>query len=311
MERLVLVTLLGCGRIGFDATASPGDGGPGGDASDVPPSSLCGGVWCVEDSNVGDDLSSVWGTPGELWAVGGGGTIIRGTASGWTPMSTAVQVNLRIVFGTSATDIWAFGDGGGGHYDGTAWTAFAPTAAIVLGLWGASPTDWWAVGDPTTILHWDGAQWSPVASGTPERLTGVWGSSANAVWAVGRGGTIVFWDGAAWTPVPSGTTQDLESISGVSADDIWVAGAGGTVVHWDGVAWTASEVGAFVDLNAVFHAARDDAWAVAEGGVLFHWDGTAWTEPPSGSGQFLEGVWGLGPNDIYVVGANGTILHGP
>lgn len=56
-------------------------------------------------------------------------------------------------------------------------------------LMGGGPTDIWAVGIDSlgngAILHWNGAAWLGMASGTTSYLTGVWGSGASDVWAVG------------------------------------------------------------------------------------------------------------------------------
>jgi hypothetical protein len=38
------------------------------------------------------------------------------------------------------------------------------------------------------IMHYDGAEWSPMNSGTRMLLTSVWGSSADDVYAVGLDG---------------------------------------------------------------------------------------------------------------------------
>ena len=53
---------------------------------------------------------------------------------------------------------------------------------------------WWALGrvadagtmgdDKGTIVRWNGAVWSPVASGTTNDLLGIWGSGPDDVWAV-------------------------------------------------------------------------------------------------------------------------------
>ena len=49
----------------------------------------------------------------------------------------------------------------------------------------------WAVGAAGAALHWDGAAWNSVESGSQKTLTGVWGSSANDVTVVGEAGTIL------------------------------------------------------------------------------------------------------------------------
>ena len=82
-----------------------------------------------------------------------------------------------------------------------------------------------------TILHYDGSSWSAVSSGTTDDLIGLWGSSATDVWAVGYSGTILHWDGNSWSGAPSGTTADLTSVWGSGSGDVWVAGQEGTVLE--------------------------------------------------------------------------------
>jgi hypothetical protein len=62
-------------------------------------------------------------------------------------------------------------------------------------VWGSSGSDVFAVGDGDTILHYDGADWSAMSSGTYHRLYGVWGSSDRDVFAVGGGGAILHYSG--------------------------------------------------------------------------------------------------------------------
>src|SRR5262249_34224771 len=88
----------------------------------------------------------------------------------------------------------------------------------------------WAVGAAGTILHWNGAAWSPSASGTTAALEDVWGSASTDVWAVGNG-AILHWDGAIWSNVvadlgPTLTTTSLDErrVWGTSATDVWAVG---------------------------------------------------------------------------------------
>jgi hypothetical protein len=65
------------------------------------------------------------------------------------------------------------------------------TSAGLLGVWGSSATDVYAVGETGTMLHYDGVNWSAVESGTEVDLYGIWGSSSTNVYAVGGQGTIL------------------------------------------------------------------------------------------------------------------------
>jgi hypothetical protein len=45
--------------------------------------------------------------------------------------------------------------------------------------------------------------------GTTADLSAVMGTSARSVWVAGANGTILHWDGATWSAVPSGTTRGI------------------------------------------------------------------------------------------------------
>lgn len=106
---------------------------------------------------------------------------------------------LTSVWGSKPGDVWAVGDGGSVmHWNGANWSNLpgVPTSGPfgangLYGVWGIGSADVWAAGDNGMLLHWNGAKWSSVVSGTGWRLLSVWGSGANDVWAVGAGGTIL------------------------------------------------------------------------------------------------------------------------
>jgi hypothetical protein len=56
------------------------------------------------------------------------------------------------------------------------------------------------------------------------------------VFAVGWEGTIVHYDGAAWSAMSSGTTNDLSGVWGSSGSDVFAVGGGGTILHYSGPA---------------------------------------------------------------------------
>jgi hypothetical protein len=144
--------------------------------------------------------------------------------------------------------------------------------------------DVWAVGtwftkafvDRTLILHWDGVDWSRVASpnaGPPSAandLVSVAASAADDVWAVGLRDLktlAMHWDGVAWSVVPSptpGGNADLAGVVAVGPDDVWA-------------------VGGFVDRTA--NAVRT---------LVEHWDGTTWSVVPSANkGPSDNHLWGI------------------
>ena len=55
----------------------------------------------------------------------------------------------------------------------------------------------------------------------------MWGSGSSDVFAVGKAGTIVHYDGAAWTIMASGTISDLNGVGGAAATMSLRSGKGG------------------------------------------------------------------------------------
>lgn len=61
-----------------------------------------------------------------------------------------------------------------------------PLDGTMRAIWGSSAHDVWAGGDQGMLVHYDGAVWSSVDSGTSESLVALWGSAADDIWAVSR-----------------------------------------------------------------------------------------------------------------------------
>jgi hypothetical protein len=75
-------------------------------------------------------------------------------------------------------------------------TTTPPVTTTLSGVWGASDTQVYAVGDGMVILFFDGSTWAKVptpniTTNLTRKLHAVWGAGANNVYAVGDGGTIL------------------------------------------------------------------------------------------------------------------------
>jgi cysteine-rich repeat protein len=170
------------------------------------------------------DLQAVWAAePDAVFAVGRKGTILRYDGNQelrWAPMdSGGVAVLLTDVWGTSPDNVFAVGNEGTIlHYDGNSkgtWTRMSSGVDRVLnGLWGTGPDNVFAVGE-TTILHYDGKDWTPMAfpifAGT---LQAIWGSHARHVFAASETGRLYHYDGTQWSPMHSPTDVTIPSIWG-------------------------------------------------------------------------------------------------
>ncbi len=159
--------------------------------------------------NVSAGFSGLGGSgPDDVWAVGPGSyslnasldAIAHWDGTAWSASVPKSGHRYSAVWASSQSDAWAVGDAVR-HWDGTSWSTSLEGSDAGLpnfgeappynGVWGSGPNDVWVVGDHGTILHWNGAAWSPVASGTTDDLYGVWGSGPFDVWVVGDHGTIL------------------------------------------------------------------------------------------------------------------------
>ena len=153
------------------------------------------------------------------------------------------------------------------------WQTVDPgTARDLNGVWASSASDVWAVGDGGTIRRFDGQRWSAVASGSKHDLHGVWGSAAHEVWAVGKRGTIVRFDGQRWAPQPSPTARDRAAVWGrrdTRGSYLWAVGESGAVLVDRGGGWSVVPLATVANLRAV-GGGFGDVWVAGDGGYLAH-----------------------------------------
>ncbi|MCX5990868.1 MAG: PKD domain-containing protein [Chloroflexi bacterium] len=219
-------------------------------------------------------------------------------------------------------------------------------------VWGSSASDVYAVGNGGTILHYNGTSWSAQVSGTTNDLLGVWGYryslipmiTVEEVYAVGSNGTVLVSrssNGFRWT-AQSGTDvgTDLRAVWGILtlvpwptkhySVDVYAVGLQRnvdgpwyyTILHSNGSSWSAQNPpgsqlqGRNLDegLWGVWGSSTNDIYAVGyEHGqpeiILHSSDGTSWTSCSSSTVAWLYDVWGSSDSDVYAVGSSGTILH--
>lgn len=220
---------------------------------------------------------------------------------------------------------------------------------VLASVWGSGPNDVWAVGSSGTILHWDGATWTPTSSGVKNTFFRVWGSGADDVYAVSSTDVILHSAGfqggsASWkpmvpkeAPVPPVLVQAIWGSSstdvrlGGKAFDVPVEGADpiksnqflrnqGTI---DGP-WR-SIPGTF-DVTSIWGSSADDVWMTGDNsatvnyqrGLVVHGtpgpgagadDRLVWTPVETQTEVVLNGIWGSSSSDVWAVGALGTIRH--
>jgi hypothetical protein len=287
-----------------------------------------GSAWSSVASGTTDPFSAVWGSSAsDVWVVGGvfsdlGATILHWNGAAWTTAvssSTNTIPFLRAVWGSAANDVWVAGlNGELRHWNGSAWTRVTSGVTdALIGLWGSSPTEAWAVGyDPLTaranLLRWDGTSWSPDLSAPFGRWTAAWGPSASERWTVGLYGQATRWSGGVWTTTQgtaNGTAHQLNAVWGSSASDAWAVGDGGAILHWDGARWSSASVGTSgpnSTFSSVWGLSGNDVWTggyddLLGGSLLQHWNGSEWSRAsnvPIGEGD-IKAIWGSATDDVY------------
>lgn len=238
----------------------------------------------------GDNLLSVWGRDGNVWAVGEDGTVLRYVGSGpnigWEELSPPTSNALYDVFG-NGPNTWFVGDSGTIlSYDGTDWQDFSDAANLTLKtlrhIWGGRPgsgdTTLYAVGDDGVVLTYDGTMWHRSASiFTVSDLEGVWGTSTGDVYIIGDAGNVWHDDGqnlsgGQWTDLDPPTNHDLFAIAG-NQRTAYAVGRAGTVLSLpigplgDSPAWQPIRSGTFERLHGVWTDGQTTVF-VGENGVV-------------------------------------------
>ena len=206
-----------------------------------------------------------------------------------------------------------------------------PLPAALLSIWGSSARDVWAVGgdpgDGPYVIHFDGAAWRRVPTGTRGALWWVHGFPDGVIFMGGERGTILRYQGGTFTPMTTpSASPTVFGIWGPSSNDVFAVGGlftgAGFVWHWDGTAWSPVTLPTFPpglvmpSIFKVWGTSSTDAWFCGTGGVIMHWDGTALAlEPASGAetlftvhvaGGQVAAVGGLGSGSLLERSASGA-----
>jgi len=221
-------------------------------------------------------LRSVWTDGGaRIIACGGGGTVLRRTAGGWTEEHHGT-LNLSAVFGLPTGCAWLVGAQGRLMRDcGAGFQSVSLPGDVkgdLLAGYVAAEDDVFVAGDKV-ILRGSAAGFSKMTIPTEARFTSIWGSSASDVWATGEG-----------TPPP--------------------------LLHFDGNVWSLANAPAlqFSELVALWGSAANDVYAVGEDGAIAHFDGSGWSLVSTSATEDLVGISGDSAGEVMIAGLSGTIL---
>lgn len=288
----------------------------------------------------------IWGCGEHVYVVGDEGSIHHFDGQQWEEMDSGTSRLLTLVSGVSPSEVYATGSGRVFYFDGSEWAEMedvygmyngihgdAANGVIVVGsygkmerlrnglreeitppvaarkaIWGAAIDDVFVVGYGGSIMHFDGASWEPMTSGTRNDLLAVWGTGGRDVFAAGRSGTILHYDGAVWEQMDSGSAKTFMSIWGSAHNDVYAAGAvfgpiqsigttPGTIHHFDGARWEEIELPVNSSPLTVWGTSRRNVVAPA-GIYLLRFDGTEWRYTHVDDFFYASDITGWG--DVFV-----------
>lgn len=182
---------------------------------------------------------------------------------------------------------------------------------LLLGVWAASSSDVFAVGEGGIILKQENEDsWVRQGSPTTSDLLDIVGFSEEDLFAVGDNGTILHSDGEAWTAMDSSASGTrLQAVWGASNADVFAIG-GPVILHYDGAAWTQTTPPENVDLTDIHGVSASSIVAVGNGGTILRHDGASWSVDPSPTTSDLSAVWGdEASGEFFAVGSSATIAR--
>src|SRR5579883_356693 len=235
-----------------NAYAAPGDSLTGVWGAGAQPSALytvgtdygaqyTSGAWL--GSGLPYAFTSVTGSGSSAYAAARGGTVATWSGSGspsYRQITTGDLTAIWAVTGSGSTTVFAASSNDSVFVNsGSGWSGARGPAAgqQMLGVFGSSASDVYAVGTAGTIGHYTSkaSGWTALASGTGVTLRGGWadapqGSYTADAYAVGDGGTVQHYNGKAWLTMPTPVTTTLRGAYGTSATNLYVVGDNGVVL---------------------------------------------------------------------------------
>lgn len=182
---------------------------------------------------------AVWGVDANnIWLAERNGRLYRWSGIAWNPQDTKIGVDITQINGSDINNVWVIRAGSNmtSQWDGSTWT-LRPAPAKLLSVKPFSPSAVWATAEPSSAYRWDGNNWElqPLSI---NNLQSIWGASPSELWAVGFDHAIQVYSGSAWGSLYNGAmsfnvfgTSRLHRVWGLSAKDIWAVGDGGTILH--------------------------------------------------------------------------------
>ena len=213
------------------------------------------------------------GDSGLLVAGHRGGIHVRG--DGWTTLREHYAVDLRDIHGRASDDIYAVGPGTVLHHDGAEWTPDEVESEVYLTSVWCSSSDLVLAGGGRSLAHMSQGLWETDLDMDRDWVHDVWGFADGGGCAIDQDGGIFQYTDGVWSLMDILEEESPRAVWGTSADDFHIASSIGSC-----------------------HA-----------GSVVHYDGQAWTTTLE-TNHGLSRIWGTSNEDIFTVGAfQDTVYH--
>jgi hypothetical protein len=275
-------------------------------------------VWTATN-NLPEIGSRIWAADASHLAVAGQTNLLVSNTSGlgWTGIPLRDMANTvmsaRALFSTGTT-FWAIGNGM------NVWSIDASNnvtldyhpatvnSVSISGIWGASASDLWTIGDAAVPIHRVGTTWTlgTTSAAMGNDMFSLHGSSASNIWAAGDF-YVTHWDGNSWTP-------QMLNVGSSSINSIWVrdtmnvyvvTGGNYYATHDGGANWGGGATG--LSTGLAIYGFPGHLYIVGNGNKVAHSldDGAHWTLEDVGFPSTIANishVSGRSAHEVYVVG---------
>ena len=268
-----------------------------------------GSSWSIYTA--ANTVQDLWGiSSNDVYAVCSGGKIYHFDGSSWSEMNSSTTQNLMAIWGKSAADIYAVGNGVIIHYDGFNWSEMQQNlnqnlthvtgtnneifAASYYGIYKNNGINW---SETTMDNFWKDFVNSSYIPAELKVMSDGRIIGANSSYFIQYSGTV-------WTFENTGISLTVKDIWS-DGTEIFIAGNDGKIVHYDGASWAQLTTGTTLDFYGIWGTRKNNLYIAAESGTVFHYDGTSFTSISLDTTNYFNTIWGSGFSDIYVGGYQG------
>ncbi len=234
----------------------------------------------------------------------------------WQPESSGVRGTISDVLPLSNGDVWLSGglrSRQGGPFVATGLPAVPPRLSSIS---GHAPDDLWAIGDNSTVWHFDGTHWARASSGPTTQVNRLQATATGEVWAWSWSALWLFRNGA-WNrltlPDPTFSVSDVSALPYAFAFVTGQLGNTHALFATNGARFSAQPLPASAasGLRLLRGAGSLELWAVTNQGEVLQRDASAttWSTIPLPVANAWVSELVVSGNRVVAVGPAGLVLR--